>query len=273
MASMMRARMGRAVLAVMFGIAAGAGFAASPDSPDASNVAPDTSLSPQCQAPGSKIYTIAPLKGLRLALRQKRSVKVLAIGSSSTAGVGATSPLATYPARLEIELEGKVKGVDFDVINRGISGEVATEMALRMQYEVYAARPDLVIWQVGTNAALARIDADEFREVLTDTLQWLKAHKIDVVLVDPQYTETLAADPHYARIVKTIDAVAAAERVPLLRRFDAMKFLGSGRPVNDYLAGDRFHMNDLGYRCMAEHLARAITLGVLQAEASAQPAK
>src|SRR5204862_549659 len=47
-----------------------------------------------------------PLRALSRAVRGKRNVKVLAIGSSSTVGVGASSPSATYIARLETSLEG-----------------------------------------------------------------------------------------------------------------------------------------------------------------------
>ena len=59
-----------------------------------------------------------PLRIVR-AIRGQRPVKVLAIGSSSTAGVGASSPSATYVARLELTLEGALKGTDFDVVGSG----------------------------------------------------------------------------------------------------------------------------------------------------------
>ena len=78
---------------------------------------------------------------------------MLAIGSSSTVGVGASSPSATYVAKLETTLEGTFKGMDFDVIGRGLSGEVAQGAADRMKQEVEQTKPDLVVWQVGTNDA------------------------------------------------------------------------------------------------------------------------
>jgi acyl-CoA thioesterase I len=63
-----------------------------------------------------------PLRALSRAVRAKRQVRVLAIGSSSTAGVGASSPSATYLAKLETSLEGSLQGMDFDVVGRGLSG-------------------------------------------------------------------------------------------------------------------------------------------------------
>src|SRR6185436_12119940 len=47
-----------------------------------------------------------PLRSMRRAVASKAHVKVLAIGSSSTVGIGASSPTATYVARLGNSLEG-----------------------------------------------------------------------------------------------------------------------------------------------------------------------
>jgi hypothetical protein len=69
-------------------------------------------------------------------------------------------------------------------------------------------------------------------------------------------------------MVKTIEEVARKSRVPLVRRYEAMRFM-AGRAKDDvYLSRDHFHLNDLGYRCMAEHVARAVTVGLLLAEPS-----
>src|SRR5262249_54469098 len=66
-----------------------------------------------------------PLRGLSHAVRAKRQVRVLAIGSSTTAGVGTSSPSGTYIAKLETSLEGSLQSIDFNVVGRGLSGEVA----------------------------------------------------------------------------------------------------------------------------------------------------
>jgi acyl-CoA thioesterase-1 len=127
-----------------------------------------------------------PLKSLSRAVRSKPHVKVLAIGSSSTVGLGASSPTATYVARLEPTLEGALKGIDFDVIGRGMSGEEAQGAADRMRKEIEDAKPDLLVWQVGTNDALRHVDLAKFRNCLKTTLAWLASTGIDVVLINPQ---------------------------------------------------------------------------------------
>lgn len=208
----------------------------------------------------------AALYAVRKAIREKRPIKVLAIGSSSTVGVGASSPVATYPVRLEHDLEGFLSGLDVEMVTRGISGEVAEAAAERLKLEVAEAQPDLVVWQVGTNDAMARVAEDEFTKLLSETIEWLKSKRVDVVIIDPQYVERLANDTHYNLIVQKITDVARASRVLLVHRYSAMADLSRKKSNASYLAADRFHLNDLGYRCMAEYAARAIVAGLINAE-------
>jgi lysophospholipase L1-like esterase len=230
-------------------------------------------LSPDCRTKrmAGELFR-RPLRSMRRAVASKSQVKVLAIGSSSTVGVGASSPTAAYVARLETSLEGSLKGMDFDVVGRGQSGEVAQGAADRMKKEVEDAKPDLVVWQVGTNDALRHVSLDRFKSCLRTTLAWLAENKIDVVLVDPQYGEALARDAYYEEVVAAIAEVAREQRVLLVDRFEAMRELQRERGDQFYLASDKLHLNDRGHRCMAEQLARAIVGGLLQADAeSVQP--
>jgi lysophospholipase L1-like esterase len=207
-----------------------------------------------------------PLRGLRRALRAKREPKVLAVGSSSTVGVGASSPSAAYIAKLETNLEGSFKGLDFEVVGRGMSGEVAEGQSARMKREIEEHRPDLVIWQVGTNDALRHVDVETFKSCLRRTLAWFNEQRIDVVLIDPQYGDKLNEDAYYAEIVSALAEVAKEMRVLLVDRFEAMRELSKARGDSFYLTSDNLHLNDAGHRCMAEQLARAIVSGVLLAE-------
>jgi lysophospholipase L1-like esterase len=81
-------------------------------------------------------------------LNASGSIKIVAIGSSSTAGEGDIVP---YPRRLQAALRGKYPSRMMDVLNRGIGGQEAPDELARMQQDVIAEAPALVIWQVGTN--------------------------------------------------------------------------------------------------------------------------
>jgi acyl-CoA thioesterase I len=193
------------------------------------------------------------------SLRARHAAKVLVVGSSSTVGVGASSPSKTYVARLEPDLEQAVTGADFEVVGRGVSGEVAQGAADRMRREVEDVKPDLVVWQVGTNDALSHVAIDRFRNCLKTTLAWLKERDIDVVLINPQYAQALVKDDaYYEQVVNTIGNVAQESQVLLVDRYGAMRKLdlGSSRPVD--LSPDNLHMNDEGYRRLAEQLTETI---------------
>lgn len=222
--------------------------------------------STECKVKSPAYEGRAALRSVRRAILEKRPVRVIALGSSSAVGLGGSSSLASYPVRLENDLEGVIEGLQVEMFQRGQSGEVAEGAAERLKAEVAEIKPDLVVWQVGTNDAVARIDAEDFGEQLRDTLSWLASHKIDVVLIDPQYVERLSTDTRYTSIVNEIATVASEMRVLLVNRYDAMADLAREHPGSSSLSNDRFHLNDLGYRCMAEYAARAIVTGILQAD-------
>src|ERR671937_2936590 len=75
-----------------------------------------------CTAPSEVTRLDQPLRrvGQRIAARQP--ITIVAIGSSSTAGAGASSSAASYPSRLEIELKARFPNLDIKVLNRGIGG-------------------------------------------------------------------------------------------------------------------------------------------------------
>ncbi|MGH6815081.1 MAG: SGNH/GDSL hydrolase family protein [Hyphomicrobiaceae bacterium] len=217
-----------------------------------------------CSAPDAAIAAPAPLPRFARLVGTHRKIRVLAIGSSSTVGVGASSPRQRYPDQLEQILENAVQGLDVEIVNGGVSGEMARTTAERLKQEVARLDPDLVLWQVGTNDALARVPIEDFAATLTATLRWLKEREKDVALVGLQYTVRLSKDDHYKAIKETLRRIAAQEKILLVHRYEAMEFIAAAaKKDNELLANDAFHLNDLGYRCMAEHIARAIALSAL----------
>jgi lysophospholipase L1-like esterase len=227
-------------------------------------------FSSQCQS--SKIagdQYRRPLRGLRRAVRQGRNPTILAIGSSSTVGVGASRPANAYIARLEVGLEAAFSTQDFEVVGKGMSGEAAEGQSARMRDTVAEVKPDLVIWQVGTNDALHHVDIETFKACLRRTLSWLAGNGFDVVLVDPQYGDELTKDGHYEQVVAAIAEIAREMHVLLVDRFEAMRELSRKHGDSSYLAADKLHLNDTGHNCMAEQLARALVAGVLQADIEA----
>jgi acyl-CoA thioesterase-1 len=79
------------------------------------------------------------------------------------------------------------------------------------------------------------------------------------VLIGLQYSPAVERNERHKAIGRVINEVAAAENVLLVRRYDAMQFLANSKWEN-LLSNDGLHQNDLGYRCMAEHVARAVVM-------------
>jgi len=167
-----------------------------------------------------------------------------------------------YTELIEAMLENALKGTDVVMINRGVSGELAANAATRMKNEVALDEPDLVLWQVGTNDALAYVGAAEFAAVLKDQIDWLKAHNVDVVLVGLQFAPQMLRDAHYGRIRDTLRNVAAAENVIVVRFFEAMQIIEQASREGAAPAAEEFERSEEGYNCLAQYVARAITLGV-----------
>jgi len=209
-------------------------------------------------ASNRRIQQPMELARLTQSLSQTHTARILAIGSSSTAGVGASSPSRSYVARLESDLEADLKGTDFEVIGHGLSGELAQGAADRMKREVEEVKPDLVIWQVGTNDATRHVAMDQFKNCLRKTLAWLREQKIDVILINPQYGEALVKDAYYEQVVLVIADIAKETQVLLVDRFDAMRELQRARGSHVDLSTDNLHMNDEGFRRLAEQVAATI---------------
>ena len=221
----------------------------------------DTSLSRDCRVPGSKLYTLAQLRAVRAALHEGRPLKVLALGPSGTGGVGSGSASATYPSRLEEELEKRFSRIKVVVEHRSLPGDITADAIERFTALVTEIEPNLVVWQVGTNDALARADVDAFTGALAEILEWLNQHDIDPVLVEPPYSSALVSDEHYTALRAAIRNSARQNGVPVVLRFEALLYLSQQRSE---AARSQFALSELGYKCMAEHIALTIDLSILQ---------
>lgn len=213
-----------------------------------------------CSAPKTIAEFDAPLRGLARAVERAKEIRIVALGSSSTEGTGASSKQMAYPARFDHEMDLRFPGKDFQVANLGKGGELANAMLIRLQRDVIPARPTLVLWQTGVNDAIQGVDIATFRQTLEAGIVAMKAAGIEVVLVDPQYYPRAATVAHYAEFVTVMHRVAHAHGVPVFRRYAIMQHLiASGQhSVDALLWKDKFHLNDVSYACLAELMAKAV---------------
>ncbi len=220
-----------------------------------------------CDAPGTLVSFESPLRSLARVVERNREIRVVALGSSSTEGTGASNKQAAYPARFDREMDRRFPGKDFQVANLGKGGELADAMLTRLIRDVIPTRPALVLWQTGVNDAISGVDVGAFRKTLIDGITALKAANIEVVLVDPQFYPRSAGVALYRDYVAVMRSVAREQGVALFQRYAIMQYLiSSGQhPVNELLWKDMFHLNDMAYGCLAELMAVAVEAEIKRA--------
>ena len=213
-----------------------------------------------CSAPFDLVRLANPLTRTGQRVQLGGPLTIVAIGSSSTFGAGASTPAKSYPSRLEVELTESFPGVPVKVINRGVNGETAPEMLARFNRDVFAENPDLVLWQVGSNSVLKNLPVEHANTPLREGLKRLRAADTDVILINPQYAPKVLAKPDVQRMVELIEATAKETNVDLFRRFALMRHwrLNEGIPFSRFVSPDELHMNDWSYGCIARLLAVAI---------------
>jgi acyl-CoA thioesterase-1 len=202
----------------------------------------------------------APLPHTAERLRQGGPLTIVALGSSSTEGIGASRPQFSYPSRLAALLQSQFPAMRVRVINRGVSGEIAPQMLARLDRDVLAEKPDLVIWQLGTNSVLHDLDPARESAFAREGIERIRAAGADVMLMDLQYAPGVLLHAEYREMLHTLAAVARSEGVPLVRRFAMMRhWAEDGRmSLGTMLAPDRLHMSDSGYDCLARQVAHSI---------------
>lgn len=221
-----------------------------------------------CAAPAAATAILPPLERSAAQIDAGAPVNIVAIGSSSTVGIGASGPNEAYPYQLQIALRAHFPDLDVNVVNRGKSGEDAPEELARLATDVVALHPDLAIWQVGTNAVLRRDDLTADGEMLRTGVATLKNAGIDVVLMDLQYAPRVLDRASYRTMERLIADSADDAHVGLFRRFALMRYWQATHPPEApaMIGADGLHMTDAGYDCLASDLASALEANWLAGE-------
>jgi acyl-CoA thioesterase I len=225
-----------------------------------------------CLAVGQRLSDAAPLARTANTLQSHGPLRVVAIGSSSTRGLWQTDPALTYPGMLKSELERLKPGLQVSITNSGRNADTIPGNVARFERDVFAHKPDLVIWQIGTNDVTWLQSSDSLTGKIVDGIRQLKAAGADVVLMDQQYAPVILAS-NYSKMQASIIEAAKQENVPLFSRFDLMRrAVEGGLPMTALTTWDGLHSSADGYACVGRALARAI-MAAMPADKEKAPAK
>jgi lysophospholipase L1-like esterase len=213
-----------------------------------------------CTAPATLTTLADPLPHTALRLAAGKSVTIVALGSSSTYGTGASKPEYSYPSRLAALLHAGYPNAEIRVVNRGVGGELIGDTTQRIAAEVIGDKPDLVIWQVGTNDVLEDADPQTVMASVRAGITQLHQAGADVILMDLQYAPAVLTHSRYRAMERALLATAKTAGVAVFRRFALMRdWTEHGNmKMSAMIAADHLHMTDASYDCLARQLSGSI---------------
>jgi acyl-CoA thioesterase I len=195
----------------------------------------------------------------RARFNAKQPLNVIVIGSSSTVGLWVWNSAATYPHVMVRELSRLRPLAKIEVVNSGRIGDTIWGMVRRLQRDVLSHRPDLVVWQLGTNDVTWGGGIDGLKDEAIQGVRALKAGGADVILMDLQYAPLVLASSQYRAMQTMIAQVAQQERIGLFSRFNLMRrSIEAGLALGALVSFDMLHNSADGYDCIGRALARAI---------------
>lgn len=207
-----------------------------------------------------------------MSLVKLKKTTVVFFGDSITAaGVNAGS----FIALLRGGLERKGRENEFELVGAGVSGNKIYDLAARVEADVIAKMPDIVVVWIGVNDIWHKssfgtgTDADKFETYYAALIRRLQTKNIKVFLATPAVIgeRTDHSNPqdgdlnHYSNIIRRLAVAHKCGLVDLRKAF--LKYNLEHNPENKesgILTSDRVHLNERGNGLVAEQLAAALAL-------------
>jgi acyl-CoA thioesterase-1 len=210
----------------------------------------------RCLSIAANLDLGAPLERTRTRLQAGGPITIVALGSSSTSGYGTLGP--GYPEVMKAELLRRRPSLRVDVINSGRALDTLEGNLLRLDDDVLRYKPDLVVWQLGTNDVVFRGIMPHAKRSLAEGVRKLKEADADVILMDIQDAPVVRIRPaRTAKMETLIASVAREEEAGLFPRYLLMQ-RAQASGVGGLVALDGLHNSGDGYRCIGQALARMI---------------
>jgi lysophospholipase L1-like esterase len=194
--------------------------------------------------------------------------RIVAVGDSITKGDWDVAQAGGWVTRLATKLRASYPQATFAVANAGVDGDTTAGVLARLDRDVLAPHPQLVLVSIGTNDFDSGVPRPQFAQQLQTLVQRLHAApRAPVVIlasmlpIAGQPPARLAAQRAYNDVIRR---VAAATHVGYLDLFDA--WLGLGPSYLHALRHDSEHPNPIGYEWLASTTAAFLEAGYLDAQ-------
>jgi lysophospholipase L1-like esterase len=226
-----------------------------------------------CSLPESFYAFEPPLRKTAKALAGGREVVIAVLGGASTLGLAAGGADFAWPARLATALSEKFSSARTKVINFAVARQTSKQMVNRLDRDILPLKPTLVIWETGTMEAVRGIDVDQFRETLRIGTDQLRAARIEVVLMNMQFSRATDTMIHFEPYLTAMREVADANDVPLFRRHEIMRYWAESGLL-DLRTTDGEKRGRVAvklYDCIGRTMARFVTRGLPTERLEAKP--
>ena len=200
----------------------------------------------------------------------QKKTRVIFFGDSITqAGVGKGG----YIARIDSMCKAEQKGDSYEFIGAGIGGNKIYDLYLRMDSDVLAKNPDVVIIYIGVNDVWHKsssgtgTDADKFEKFYQAIIDKLKAKNIKIILSTPAAIgeKTDFSNPQdgdmneYSNIIRRIASKNNLFLVDLRKAFLEYNLKNNlANKDRGILTTDRVHLNANGNQLVADEMWRVI---------------
>lgn len=229
--------------------------------------APAGAASPDiCPVPAETLDAVPPLPAVAAAIRDKKPIAILAVGSASTNAGG-----QAYPRMALEALQHALPSARFDLRTAGARGLSTVELLPVLRDAIAAHTPTLVLWQTGTVDAVRAVPPDDMADALGEGARLVAAAGADLILIDAQYSRFLADNTDLTPYEDVLRNTASAlPDVALFPRFDLMQgWADSGAlDLENAPASARAQTAALIHACIGQALARYILSGVSRAAAA-----
>lgn len=178
-----------------------------------------------------------------------------------------------YVRRIDSLCKLENRSAEFDFIGSGIGGNKVYDLYLRLDDDVLAKNPDIVVIYIGVNDVWHKAsygtgtDPDKFEKFYNAILKKLKERNIRVILCTPavigertDFSNQQDGDMNrYSGIVRGIAEKNGLPLVDLRQKFlDYNKQYNTENKESGILTRDRVHLNDKGNELVAEEMWKAI---------------
>ena len=206
---------------------------------------------------GGMAHTVALLRG-------QQPLRIVALGSSSTFGTGASDTSLSFPSQFARQLQRVFPGSAIRLINAGVGGNVATDMDARLDRDVLVHAPDLVILQTGTNDARNNVPLDTMRVATRRTITRIRQRGGEIIILDSQRFPGDGETPQFLTYLSALTDVATELSVPVARRYGWMSAALAAKKYTyaDLIGPDHLHQTDLASECTAHLLSTGIVAAV-----------